>query len=52
MPIPESEQVVWRWVEPISGWAETDEDAVLKLAEGWRAGAAAFTTAGRFSPLV
>lgn len=51
MPIPEPEQFVWRWVKPFSGWPETDEDAVRKLAEGWRAGEAAFTTAGRFRPL-
>ena len=48
MPIPEPSGPLWWMVRPLSGWPETNEDAVRQLADGWRAGAVAVREAGEF----
>lgn len=45
---PSSAFGLWPRVRAISGWPETNEDAVRELATGWNDAAAGFTTAGEF----
>ncbi|MFD2467645.1 WXG100-like domain-containing protein [Amycolatopsis silviterrae] len=48
MPIaePSAEFGFWPRVKALSGWPQTDEDAVAKLADGWTKAAEGFTAAG------
>lgn len=50
MPVPEPPTAggLWESVKPITGWPETDEDRLARLAGDWRSGAQRFATTGGF----